>query len=71
MILDKKQMREEDIKLNYIRPALNNKGWRNGENIMRGSIVSGDSGRKEETYPRRQNQKIEKTAGNYGRRNSL
>lgn len=33
MILDKKQMSEEDIKLNYITPALNNKGWRNGDNI--------------------------------------
>lgn len=33
MILDKKQMTEEDIKLNYITPALNNKGWRNGDNI--------------------------------------
>lgn len=33
MILDKKQMTEEDIKLNYITPALNNKGWKNGDNI--------------------------------------
>lgn len=42
MILDKKQMSEEDIKLNYITPALNNKGWRNGENItMETQITDG------------------------------
>ena len=33
MILGKKQMTEEDIKLNYITPALNASGWKNGENI--------------------------------------
>lgn len=33
MILDKKQMTEEDIKLNYITPALNAAGWENGVNI--------------------------------------
>ena len=27
MILDKKQMSEEDIKLHFITPALVNKGW--------------------------------------------
>ncbi len=27
-ILDKKQMSEEDIKLNYITPALLNRGWK-------------------------------------------
>ena len=27
-ILDKKQMSEEDIKLNYITPALLEKGWK-------------------------------------------
>ena len=26
-ILDKKQMSEEDIKLNYITPSILNKGW--------------------------------------------
>lgn len=42
MILDKKQMSEEDIKLNYITPSLNNKGWRNGENItMETQITDG------------------------------
>ncbi len=30
MILDKKQMTEEDIKLNYITPAINASGWQNG-----------------------------------------
>ncbi|MSS20515.1 EcoAI/FtnUII family type I restriction enzme subunit R [Pseudoramibacter porci] len=35
-------MSEEDIKLNYITPALNNKGWRNGENItMETQITDG------------------------------
>ena len=29
MILSKKQMTEEDIKLNYITPALLQKGWQN------------------------------------------
>ena len=33
MILDKKQMTEEDIKLNYITPALNAASWENGVNI--------------------------------------
>ena len=33
MILSKKQMTEEDIKLNYITPAINDGGWRNGYNI--------------------------------------
>lgn len=33
MILTKKQMTEEDIKLNYITPALNKSGWMNGEHI--------------------------------------
>ncbi|MGN8738499.1 hypothetical protein [Bilifractor sp. HCP3S3_D3] len=34
MILDdKKQMTEEDIKLNYITPAINRSGWVNGVNI--------------------------------------
>ena len=33
MILDKKDMTEEDIKLNYITPAINGGGWRNGINI--------------------------------------
>lgn len=27
MILDKNQMTEEDIKLNYITPAINRSGW--------------------------------------------
>lgn len=27
MILDKKQMTGEDIKLNYITPAINRSGW--------------------------------------------
>ena len=30
MILSKKQMTEEDIKLNYITPAINAGGWKNG-----------------------------------------
>lgn len=33
MLLDKKQMTEEDIKLNYITPALNASGWKSGEHI--------------------------------------
>lgn len=33
MILSKKQMTEEDIKLNYITPALNAAGWQNGVHI--------------------------------------
>ena len=33
MILNKKQMTEEDIKLNYITPAINASGWKNGINI--------------------------------------
>ena len=42
MILDKKQMTEEDIKLNYITPAINAGGWRNGVNItMETKITDG------------------------------
>ena len=42
MILDKKQMTEEDIKLNYITPAINARGWRNGINItMETKITDG------------------------------
>ena len=42
MILDKKQMTEEDIKLNYITPALNAAGWMNGVNItMETKITDG------------------------------
>ena len=33
MILNKKQMTEENIKLNYITPAINDSGWQNGVNI--------------------------------------
>ena len=33
MILDKKQMTEEDIKLNYITPAINASCWRNGKAV--------------------------------------
>lgn len=32
-MLNKKQMTEEDIKLNYITPAINKGGWKNGANI--------------------------------------
>ena len=51
-ILDKKQMSEEDIKLNYITPALMDKGWKNkitmetkiqftdGKINIRGNLVS-------------------------------
>jgi len=42
MILDKKQMTEEDIKLNYITPAINSAGWQNGVNItMETKITDG------------------------------
>lgn len=42
MILDKHQMTEEDIKLNYITPAINASGWRNGINItMETKITDG------------------------------
>ncbi len=42
MILNKKQMTEEDIKLNYITPAINASGWRNGINItMETKITDG------------------------------
>lgn len=42
MILSKKQMTEEDIKLNYITPALNSAGWKNGTNItMETKITDG------------------------------
>lgn len=34
MILNKKQMTEEDIKLNFITPALNAAGWQNGVHII-------------------------------------
>ena len=51
-ILDKKQMTEEDIKLNFITPALIDKGWRDkitmetavrftdGKINLRGNIVT-------------------------------
>lgn len=42
MILDKKNMTEEDIKLNFITPAINASGWRNGFNItMETKITDG------------------------------
>ena len=42
MILDKKNMTEEDIKLNFITPAINASGWRNGYNItMETKITDG------------------------------
>ena len=42
MILDKKQMTEEDIKLNFITPAINASGWQNGVNItMETKITDG------------------------------
>jgi len=42
MILDKKQMTEEDIKLNYITPAILGSGWAAGENItMETQITDG------------------------------
>jgi type I restriction enzyme R subunit len=42
MILDKKKMTEEDIKLVFITPALNKRGWENGENItMETQITDG------------------------------
>lgn len=42
MILSKKQMTEEDIKLNYITPAIDRSGWQNGVNItMETKITDG------------------------------
>ena len=35
MLLEKKEeMNEENIKLNFITPALNKSGWKNGVNIL-------------------------------------
>lgn len=45
MILDKKQMSEEDIKLNYITPALNHSGWQNGVHITMETKVKFTDGR--------------------------
>ena len=57
-ILDKKQMTEEDIKLNYITPALLAKGWKDkitmetkvqftdGKVNLRGNLVSRESPKK-------------------------
>ena len=39
MILNKKQMTEEAIKLNYITPAINASGWQNGINTMETKIT--------------------------------
>ena len=39
MILSKKQMVEEDIKRNYITPAINARGGQNGINITTGKII--------------------------------
>lgn len=42
MIFDKKQMTEEDIKATFITPAINNKGWKSGENVtMETKITDG------------------------------
>ena len=56
VILDKKQMTEEDIKLNYITPALLRRGWQNkitmetqvtdGKINLRGNLVSRDKPKK-------------------------
>lgn len=57
-ILDKKQMSEEDIKLNYITPSILNKGWQNkitmetavkftdGKVNLRGNLVSREAPKK-------------------------
>ena len=57
-ILDKKQMTEEDIKLNYITPAILAKGWKDkitmetkvqftdGKINLRGNLVSRESPKK-------------------------
>lgn len=34
MILSKKQMTEEDVKLNFITPALLEKGWKDKKKIL-------------------------------------
>lgn len=42
MILDKKQMTEEDIKATFITPAINSKGWKSGYNVtMETQITDG------------------------------
>ena len=41
MILNKKQMTEVAIKLNYITPAINASGWQNGINTMETKITDG------------------------------
>ena len=40
MILNKKQMTEKDIKLNYISPPINASGWKNGINITMETEIS-------------------------------
>ncbi|WQC99246.1 restriction endonuclease subunit R [Streptococcus suis] len=54
-IKSKKEMSEEDIKANFITPAILSKGWKNGEQIAYeeyftdGRIeVRGDKGRRKE-----------------------
>lgn len=41
-ILDKKQMTEEDIKLNFITPAIKAKGW-DGKITMEKKLPMGES----------------------------
>lgn len=57
-ILDKKQMTEEDIKFNYITPAIIEKGWKDkitmetavkfadGKINLRGNLVSREDAKK-------------------------
>lgn len=47
-ILDKKQMTEEDIKLNFITPAIKAKGW-DGKITMETKITDGRINLKENT----------------------
>ena len=64
-IIPKKQMTEEDIKLNYITPAIQNKGWQDkmtletkvqftdGRMNLRGNLVSREKPKKADYIPRR------------------
>ena len=55
-ILDKKRMTEEDIKLNFITPAIKAKGW-DGKITMKTKITDGRINLKENTASKKRRKK--------------
>ena len=63
-ILDKKQMTEEDIKLNFITPVIKAKGW-DGKITMETKITDGRINLKENTASKKTLKKAEKRSSRH------